>query len=64
MQQKGMVVELAAQGWQNKGIAVEVDLDRRQRYLEGGGRTACWLTERWQIIDDCAVGASPHVEHV
>ncbi|MDN8618148.1 helix-turn-helix domain-containing protein [Variovorax ginsengisoli] len=33
---------LAAQGWQNKDIAVEVDLDRqqlalwRQRFLEGG----------------------------
>src|ERR1700752_5546607 len=43
VQQRAKIVLLAAQGWQNKDIAVEVDLDRRQvalwrqRFLEGGG---------------------------
>src|SRR6516165_12598749 len=42
LQQRAQVVLLAAQGRQNKDIAVEVDLDRRQvalwrqRFLEGG----------------------------
>ena len=42
LQQRARIVLLAAQGWQNKDIAVEVDLDRRQvalwrqRFLEGG----------------------------
>jgi len=42
LQQRARVILLAAQGWQNKEIAVEVDLDRRQvalwrrRFLEGG----------------------------
>jgi transposase len=41
-QQRAKVVLLAAKGWQNKEIAAEVDLDRRQvalwrqRFLEGG----------------------------
>ena len=50
LQQRAQVVLLAAQGWQNKDIAVEVDLDRRQvalwrqRFLDGGVdalRTGC-----------------------
>src|SRR5579885_2207678 len=42
VQQRAKVVLLAAQGWQNKDIAAEVDLDRRQvalwrqRFLDGG----------------------------
>ena len=42
LQQRARVVLLAAQGWQNKDIAVEVGLDRRQvalwrgRFLQGG----------------------------
>jgi len=42
VQQRAKIVLLAAQGWQNKDIAAEVDLDRRQvalwrqRFLEGG----------------------------
>jgi transposase len=42
VQQRARIVLLAAQGWQNKEIAVEVELDRRQialwrqRFLEGG----------------------------
>ena len=42
VQQRAKIVLLAAEGWQNKEIAVEVDLDRRQvalwrqRFLEGG----------------------------
>jgi transposase len=42
LQQRCRVILLAAQGWQNKDIAVEVALDRRQvalwrqRFLEGG----------------------------
>ena len=42
MQQRANIVLLAAQGWQNKDIAAEVDLDRRQvalwreRFLDGG----------------------------
>ena len=42
MQQRARVVLLAAQGWQNQDIAVEVKLDRRQvalwrqRFLDGG----------------------------
>jgi transposase len=42
LQQRARVILLAAQGWQNKDIAVEVDLDRRQvalwrsRFLQGG----------------------------
>ena len=41
-QQRAKIVLLAAEGWQNKVIAAEVDLDRRQvalwrqRFLEGG----------------------------
>ncbi|MEJ8816205.1 helix-turn-helix domain-containing protein [Variovorax ureilyticus] len=30
VQQRAKIVLLAAEGWQNKDIAVEVDLDRRQ----------------------------------
>ena len=42
LQQRAQVILLAAQGWQNKDIAVQVDLDRRQvalwrqRFLAGG----------------------------
>ena len=42
VQQRAKAVLLAALGWQNKDIAVEVDLDRRQvalwrqRFLDGG----------------------------
>lgn len=42
LQQRARVILLAAQGWQNKDIAVEIDLDRRQvalwrsRFLQGG----------------------------
>ena len=42
LRQRAQVILLAAQGWQNKDIAVEVDLDRRQvalwrsRFLQGG----------------------------
>jgi transposase len=42
LQQRARVILLAAQGWQNKDIAAEVDLDRRQvalwrrRFLSGG----------------------------
>ena len=42
VQQRAKIVLLAAQGWQNKDIAAEVDLDRRQvalwreRFLDGG----------------------------
>jgi len=42
VQQRARIVLLAAQGWQNKDIAVEVGLDRRQvamwrsRFLQGG----------------------------
>ena len=42
LQQRAQVILLAAQGWQNKDIAVEVHLDRRQvalwrrRFLQGG----------------------------
>ena len=42
MQQRAEIVLLAAQGWQNRDIAAEVDLDRRQvalwrrRFLDGG----------------------------
>ena len=42
LQQRARVVLLAAKGWQNKDIAVEVGLDRRQvalwrqRFLDGG----------------------------
>ena len=42
VQQRAKAVLLAAQGWQNKDIAVEVELDRRQvalwrqRFLDGG----------------------------
>ena len=42
LQQRARVVLLAAKGWQNKEIAVEVGLDRRQvalwrrRFLDGG----------------------------
>ena len=42
LQQRARIVVLAAQGWQNKDIAVEVGLDRRQvalwrsRFLQGG----------------------------
>ncbi len=42
LQQRSRVILLAAKGWQNKEIAVEVDLDRRQvalwrsRFLQGG----------------------------
>ena len=42
VQQRAKAVLLAAQGWQNKDIAIEVDLDRRQvalwrqRFLDGG----------------------------
>jgi len=42
IQQRARVILLAAEGWQNKDIAVEVALDRRQvalwrqRFLEGG----------------------------
>ena len=42
LQQRARVILLAAQGWQNKDIAVEVALDRRQvalwrqRFLQGG----------------------------
>ena len=42
VQQRARIVLLAAQGWQNKDIAAEVDLDRRQvalwrqRFLDGG----------------------------
>ena len=42
LQQRARVVLLAAEGWQNKDIAVEVGLDRRQvalwreRFLAGG----------------------------
>ena len=42
VQQRARVILLAAEGWQNKDIAVEVALDRRQvalwrqRFLEGG----------------------------
>jgi transposase len=42
LQQRARVILLAAQGWQNKDIAIEVDLDRRQvalwrsRFLQGG----------------------------
>ena len=42
LQQRVRVILLAAQGWQNKEIAAEVDLDRRQvalwrkRFLQGG----------------------------
>ena len=35
LQQRARVILLAAQGWQNKEIAVEVDLDRRQVALWG-----------------------------
>ena len=42
LRQRAQIVLLAAQGWQNKEIAVEVGLDRRQvalwrsRFLHGG----------------------------
>lgn len=42
VQQRATVILLAAQGWQNKDIATEVKLDRRQvalwrrRFLDGG----------------------------
>lgn len=42
VKQRASVILLAAQGWQNKDIAIEVKLDRRQvalwrrRFLEGG----------------------------
>ena len=42
LQQRALVILLAAQGWQNKDIAVEAGLDRRQvalwrqRFLDGG----------------------------
>ena len=42
LRQRAKIILLAAQGWQNKDIAVEVDLDRRQvalwrtRFLHGG----------------------------
>jgi len=42
LQQRARVILLAAQGWQNKDLAVEVGLDRRQvamwrqRFLDGG----------------------------
>jgi len=42
LQQRARVILLAAEGWQNKDIAVEVSLDRRQvalwrqRFLQGG----------------------------
>jgi transposase len=42
LQQRARVILLAAQGWQNKDISVEVDLDRRQvalwrsRFKQGG----------------------------
>jgi transposase len=42
LRQRAQIILLAAQGWQNKDIAVEVDLDRRQvalwrsRFLQGG----------------------------
>jgi transposase len=42
VQQRARVILLAAKGWQNKAIAIEVKLDRRQvalwrrRFLEGG----------------------------
>jgi transposase len=42
VQQRASVILLAAKGWQNKDIAAEVDLDRRQvalwrqRFLDGG----------------------------
>lgn len=42
VQQRACVILLAAQGWQNKDIAIEVRLDRRQvalwrrRFIEGG----------------------------
>ena len=42
VQQRARVILLAAQGWQNKDIAAEVKLDRRQvalwrrRFLDGG----------------------------
>lgn len=42
VQQRASVILLAAQGWQNKNIALEVKLDRRQvalwrrRFIEGG----------------------------
>ncbi len=44
LQQRARVILLAAQGWQNKEIAIEVDLDRRQvalwrsRLVRGGVR--------------------------
>lgn len=42
IQQRARIILLAAQGWQNKDIAVEVKLDRRQvalwrkRFIDGG----------------------------
>jgi transposase len=42
VQQRARVILLAARGWQNKDIATEVKLDRRQvalwrrRFLDGG----------------------------
>jgi len=42
VQQRARVILLAAEGWRNKDIAVQVELDRRQvalwrrRFIEGG----------------------------
>ena len=45
VQQRARVILLAAEGWRNKHIAVQVEFDRRQvalwrrRFIEGGIRT-------------------------
>jgi hypothetical protein len=52
LQQRARIILLAADGVQNKDIAAEVDLDRRQvaqwrqRFLEGGIEMRCARTRR------------------
>jgi len=51
LQQRARVILLAAQGWQNKDIAIEVALDRRQVALwrqrfSGRALTRCGRTRR------------------
>lgn len=61
VQQRARVILLAARGWQNKDIAAEVQLDRRQvalwrrRFLEGGLHA---------LLQDAArSGRTPSVTH-
>ena len=57
VQQRARIVLLAAKDWQNKDIAAEVDLDRRQvalwrqRFLDGGVKPAYKLDKAERSLE-------------